>query len=309
MIRTATGPNGLSRTSATGRVVEALNLYGYEPQDGEPDHRPLPEPDDLAASLETIFELLEDGFAGTKLERDIEDLLRAVADLFHRKLERVERQLGNNEDRQRECQREQDGSEVQSVKLERLLDQGQTILERRSIFEGMRDKAAELFEARTGSAWRPRAGSHISRATLTASLIDSRDFLAAEKSAKNELLVPKGTKIAVAGGPSYQDHHRIFETLDKARAKYPDLVLLHGGTPTGADHIAGLWAKNRGVTQIAFKPDWKKDGKAAPFKRNDRLLAVIPKGLIAFPGNGITDNLVDKAKQMGIRVADHRKAP
>jgi hypothetical protein len=39
----------------------------------------------------------------------------------------------------------------------------------------------------------------------------------------------------------------------------------------------------RGVTQIAFKPDWTPDGKAAPSKRNDRMLDIVPTGVIVFP--------------------------
>ena len=38
------------------------------------------------------------------------------------------------------------------------------------------------------------------------------------------------------------------------------------------------------------------------FRRNDDLLNLLPKGVIAFPGSGITDNLVDKAKRLGIPV-------
>ncbi|MCY4397576.1 MAG: DUF2493 domain-containing protein, partial [Rhodospirillaceae bacterium] len=41
---------------------------------------------------------------------------------------------------------------------------------------------------------------------------------------------------------------------------------------------------------------------AAPFRRNDELLNLLPKGVIAFPGSGITENLVDKARQLGIPV-------
>ena len=43
-------------------------------------------------------------------------------------------------------------------------------------------------------------------------------------------------------------------------------------------------------------------GRAAPFRRNDELLNLLPKGVIAFPGSGITENLVDKARQLGIPV-------
>jgi hypothetical protein len=41
---------------------------------------------------------------------------------------------------------------------------------------------------------------------------------------------------------------------------------------------------SREVTQIAFKPEWDRDGKAAPFKRNDAILAEVPHALIVFPG-------------------------
>ena len=57
-----------------------------------------------------------------------------------------------------------------------------------------------------------------------------------------------------------------------------------------------------GVAQVVFKPDWKSHSKAAPFKRNDALLATMPKGIIACPGSGITENLIDKARRLGIPV-------
>ena len=56
--------------------------------------------------------------------------------------------------------------------------------------------------------------------------------------------------------------------------------------PKGAERIAASWADNRKVPQIAFKPDWTKHAKAAPFKRNDQMLDVLPIGVIVFPGIG-----------------------
>lgn len=81
--------------------------------------------------------------------------------------------------------------------------------------------------------------------------------------------------------------------LDKVLAKHPRMVLLHGDTDRGAEKIAACWASARKVTQIAFRPHWDRDGKAAPFKRNDHMLDVLPIGLVVFPGSGITDNLAD----------------
>ena len=55
--------------------------------------------------------------------------------------------------------------------------------------------------------------------------------------------------------------------------------------------------------QVVCRPDWSRHGRAAPFRRNDELLNLLPRGVLAFPGSGITDNLVEKAVQLGIPVA------
>jgi hypothetical protein len=80
------------------------------------------------------------------------------------------------------------------------------------------------------------------------------------------------------------------------------MVLLHGGTPSGTEHIAACWARARKVTAIVFRPGWAKHAKAAPFKRNDVMLEQLPAGVIHFPGTGISANLADKARKAGIPV-------
>ena len=125
---------------------------------------------------------------------------------------------------------------------------------------------------------------------------------AAKRRVENEPLMPAGPKIAFAGGLDCNDYARIWDVLDKVLAKHPDMVLLHGASPKGAEFIAARWADARKVVQITFKPDWTRYAKAAPFKRNDQLLQTLPIGVIVFPGSGITDNLADKAKIMGIPV-------
>ena len=159
-----------------------------------------------------------------------------------------------------------------------------TLIERRNSMEFFRDQAAERFEVHTGSAWRPRSGSMVNHRTLTAAMIDSRDFLAAKRRAETEVMLPAGPKIAFTGGLDFNDHRAIWDRLDKVHAKHPDMVLLHGGSPTGAERIAACWADNRKVPQIPFKPNWTRHAKAAPFKRNDELLAVLPIGILRLPG-------------------------
>ena len=142
----------------------------------------------------------------------------------------------------------------------------------------------------------------VNHRALTASVIDSREFLAARRRADTEVLAPAGTRIAFTGGTDCNDHIRIWEALDKIRAKHPDMVLLHGGSPRGAERIAACWADHRKVPQVVFKPDWTRDRNAAPFKRNDRMLEALPVGVVVFPGSGISANLADKAKKLGIPV-------
>jgi len=289
-------------SSPTAHLLEELQLYGYRPQEDAPDPRPLPEADHAALEISNCVESLSALFSGTRLEDDLADLLWGFVNTFHRTIARLDRALDDNEQAQRRSQAEQDGSEVKSVELERLTAQGVSLIERRNAFEAFRDMAAEQFEAVAGSPWRPRAGSIVNRKALTAAMIDSRDFLAAKRRAEIEPLMPKGPRIAFTGGAECNDHARIWEALDKARAKHPEMVLIHGGSPKGAEKIASLWADNRSAPQIVFKPDWTRHKNAAPFKRNDQILEALPIGVIAFPGSGISKNLADKARKMGIPV-------
>jgi hypothetical protein len=289
-------------TSPTDHILAELQLHGYRPFQDEPDPRPLPEARTVAGAIADIFDALIVTLSETRLEPDLDDLLWSTVNLFHRANERVARQLDDNEQAQRRSQREQDGSEIRSVELERLTAEGMTLIERRNTMEFFRDQAADHFAHQTGSHWHPRIGSMVNHRALTAAVIDSRDFLAAKRRAESEVMLPAGPKVAFTGGLDFNDHRLIWDKLDQARAKHPDMVLLHGGSPKGAERIAARWADHRKVPQIAFRPDWTKHAKAAPFKRNDQMLNVLPIGVLVCPGTGIQENLADKARKLGIPV-------
>jgi len=288
-------------TSPTGHVIEALELYGYHPAEGEADPRITPEDTAIQGAVADIFDALISTMADTCLDFDLDEIMWSTANTFHRAVERIERKLDDNEQAQKRFQREQDGSEVKSVQLETLIGIGQNLIERRDSTEVFRDTAADIYLRTTGTPWSPRSGSRVNHRQMTSAMIDSRDFLAAKRRADNEVLLPAGPKIAFSGGDT-TDHRLIWDRLDQVHAKHPDMVLLHGGSPKGAERIAASWADNRKVPQVAFKPDWTKHAKAAPFKRNDRMLEAMPIGVIIFPGTGIQENLADKARKMGISV-------
>jgi hypothetical protein len=136
---------------------------------------------------------------------------------------------------------------IRSVELARLTAEGQTLIEPQRCLKFFRDQAADQFERHTSSAWRPRSGSMVNHRTLTSAMIDSRDFIAAKRRAETEVLVPAGPKIAVTGGLDFNDHRLIWDKLDRVHAKHPDMVLLHGGSPKGAERIAAGLTDHRWI--------------------------------------------------------------
>lgn len=293
-------------SSSTEHISSQLQLFGWRPGIGEPDPRPMPEDHVLAGTIADMVDALVSGLGDSALDADLDDLLWSTVNSFHRAGARIERQLDDNEVAQRRLQQEQDGTEVKSVELERLILMGECLVNRRDALELMRDQAAERYEHQTGSAWRPRTGSMVNHRHLTSAMIDSRDFLAARHRADTGIMLPSGPKIAFTGGMDFNDYQLIWDVLDKVHTKHPGMVLVHGGSPKGAELIAAKWADNRNIPQIAFKPDWTKHGKAAPFRRNDAMLDIVPIGVIIFPGTGIQDNFADKARKLGISVYDFR---
>lgn len=288
--------------SATGRLLEDMALFARPIVNEEIDQLPPAEPQALAAAMADLFDALISPLTDTRLEPVLPELLWAAVNLFHRAGDRAQRRLDDNEAAQKAAQRLQDGSEIASVELERLLAEGSRLLDQRDGLEDLRDAAARTFQHHTGAVWAPRAGSRVNHRTLTAAMIDSRDFLAARRRADAQVFVPTGPKVAVTGGAAYTDHAAVWNALDKVLAKHPDMTLLHGGSPTGVERIAACWAQARNVTHIAFRPDWARHNKAAPFKRNDALLETLPIGVMVFPGSGIHANLADKARKLGIPV-------
>ena len=290
--------------SVTATVCEHAALYGATPERDEFDTRDVWDADEAICAMQEAFGLLADAVApdGLQIADERESLLWGFVNMLDAQTQRLDRAADRLMPELRDLQREQDGTEIKSFELELKTDRAQNLTARRDAFETLRDAAAESYRDVTGTTWRPRRGSHVSQTgTLTSAAIDARDYIRAKKDRKTAAHLPQGTLVAIAGGKDVTDPGAVFDRLDKVRAKYADMVLVHGGGP-GVEKIAAQWAEKNGVHQVVCKPDWDRHGRAAPFRRNDELLNLLPKGVIAFPGSGITENLVDKARQLGIPV-------
>jgi len=296
--------NAPSTASPTAAVCESMALYGASPERGEFDSREVWDADDAIDALGEAIRVIVDGITveGTQLADERESLLWGFVNCLHSQVTRLDRTVDRITPEMKDLERAQDGTEVKAHELETLTDRARNLGDRRDAFERLRDSAAEAYRVHTGDVWRPRHGSHSSRTgQLTSAAIDARDFRRARKDRETRAHLPDGTLVAITGGKTVADADAIWATLDLAKAKHGDMVLLHGGGP-GVEKIAASWAEARGVNQVICRPDWSAHGKAAPFRRNDELLNLLPKGVIAFPGSGITGNLVDKARQLGIPV-------
>jgi hypothetical protein len=180
--------------------------------------------------------------------------------------------------------------------------------------ESFREAAALLYMNETGSSWRPAGGSRLNHsAKLTSAVVDGRDFLRARSESRRRAAMPVGTPVVFAGGRlSFADPEdakalatSVWATLDKVRDRVADLVLVHGGDGKGTDRLAAAWAERRKVPQVAFGLD-RRLGARAGFRRNEQMLSLKPRYLVAFAGNGVLERLVVQAKAQGIAVVDRR---
>lgn len=109
-------------------------------------------------------------------------------------------------------------------------------------------------------------------------------------------------RLLVCGGRDYRDRDRVYAALDKVRAKYPDIQLLHGGAD-GADSLAEDWADVSGVGQTVFLAQWDLYGKRAGPMRNQRMLEEgRPDAVVAFPGGSGTADMVSRAERAGLPI-------
>lgn len=108
--------------------------------------------------------------------------------------------------------------------------------------------------------------------------------------------------VLVCGGRNYDDRERLFSILDVAHAANPIKMLIHGGA-SGADDLAGQWARNAGVHWKAYPAYWKSEGTAAGPKRNQRMLSEgQPDLIIAFPGGSGTQDMTQRGEAVGVPV-------
>ena len=238
-----------ANTSPTAVICDNLERFGGAPARGEPDPRAVWDEKEALTGLDRILDIFVEEVApdGTQMADERESLLWGFVNTLHMQTVRLDRAVDKLAPKMKELQHAQDGTEINAWELERVIERCQHLGDRRDAFERLRDYAAHVYQSDTGSTWRPRNGSHTSRTSqLTSAAIDARDFQRARREQQNAAHLPQGTLVAVAGSKPVSDAEAIYSALDSVRAKYADMVLVHGGGP-GAEMVAARWAESRGV--------------------------------------------------------------
>ena len=294
--------------------LAGLDLAGFSIQPAPFNDTDFPGEEASERTLAAVWSDLFALFADTALEADAEDIAWGFVNLFHRAASRKSAQVDRASDEIRALLASADGSEVHSSNLEEQVERAQAAEASMLAFEHMREVAATLYREETGASWKPMSGSRVAHGrSLTSAVIDARDFLKVRAERRRAALTPEGTAVVFAGGratfgtteeaKAYADN--IWATLDRVREQVPDMLLVHGGDGKGADRLAASWAERHEVQQLTFGLD-RRLGARAGFKRNEQMLDMRPRYVVAFPGNGVTERLVIEAKARRITVVDRR---
>ena len=109
-------------------------------------------------------------------------------------------------------------------------------------------------------------------------------------------------RVLVTGSRAWRGHAIIHNALDQIHAEHPDMVLVHGACPQGADAIADRWGILRGVEIERHPAEWRRYGRGAGFRRNSEMVEAGAAVCVAFirAGSSGATHTADLAEAAGI---------
>ncbi len=276
-------------SSPTDHVLTELQLYGYRPFQDEPDPRPLPEGNIVAGAIADIFDALIATLGDTRLEPDLDDLLWSAVNLFHRAADRLAAPKLRLDQRAAAPAASAANSDGVGGEV------GRTGASHRR--RAHTDRAPQRIRADARPGRRAFRAPHriLLAATQRIDGQSSHPDLGHDRQPRlPRRQAPSRDRGVAAGGTEDRLYRRarfqrpspdLGDSSIKVHAKHPDMVLLHGGSPKGAE----LHRRTHGPTPARCRrspssPTGPSHAKAAPFKRNDSMLAVLPIGVMVFPG-------------------------
>jgi hypothetical protein len=116
-------------------------------------------------------------------------------------------------------------------------------------------------------------------------------------------------RLLVCGSRTWTDQARLRQVLDQVVSEHDDgQVTVTEGDARGADRLAGQLARERGWRLERYPADWTREGRAAGFRRNARMLREgRPDLVVAFTVGPLaesrgTADMVRRAQEAGVPV-------
>ena len=108
----------------------------------------------------------------------------------------------------------------------------------------------------------------------------------------------------ICGGRDFMDWEMFSSAMsDLVRLRGMPRNIIHGSAD-GADRLASYWAEKHALDMQTFPADWKKHGRAAGPIRNQEMIERKPDFVVAFPGGRGTADMVRRARDAGVDVAE-----
>jgi len=115
----------------------------------------------------------------------------------------------------------------------------------------------------------------------------------------------KPFKLIIAGSRDFKDYDLLAEKCDRLLSQkcLTHTITIISGAARGADQLGERYARERGYSIEAHRPNWEKDGRSAGMKRNAEM-AKEADALVAFwdgQSRG-TGHMIDLARKYNLQV-------
>lgn len=119
---------------------------------------------------------------------------------------------------------------------------------------------------------------------------------------------PTPTNVILGGDGTFSDRELVFRSLNELHRKHPIGCVNFGGT-RDFEEWARAWAKQNGIPERPYYPDYGRQGWVAPFKVGPRMLRskIDAKLLLVFlsdPVTSSTKSLIRLARKLEIEVVE-----
>ncbi|MGA0599344.1 DUF2493 domain-containing protein [Caulobacter sp. KR2-114] len=271
-----------------------------------------PRPHPAEAALQQLgcclmTELLD--IVGETALEDFQGLIgEALIGAFHAVSQRIEREADKARDTLGGLVRDFDGSEVLDVEIQAATARARCSDVAMLAMEIVRDAAAAAYATATGEVWSPWKGS-VRASRLSAAQIEARDALRAARARKHRSRDAGATIVALRAAPqadTAEDAGRLFDALNWARERWPDMALATSGA-RGAEKLAIKWAQQKGVPLVLARADFDRHGRSAPFRANEEMLALEPVCVLTL-ANSVNPLRASAAKPFGPALSLAQKA-